>query len=107
MSDKLTAEGDDVITLTERVATLELELDAYAAHASGLQAKLLSTLDALQQTRLEHADELEASRQKESILESRLAAAHKVAADAEAAQEDMRAGVLMLVEKGQHGAFHV
>ena len=58
MSDKPTTGGDDIIALTERIATLELELDAYAAHASGLQARLLSTLDALQQARLEHVEEL-------------------------------------------------
>ena len=52
MSDKPTTGGDDIIALTERIATLELELDAYAAHASGLQARLLSTLDALQQARV-------------------------------------------------------
>ncbi|VDC02948.1 unnamed protein product [Peniophora sp. CBMAI 1063] len=99
MSDRPTTEGNDVIALTERVATLELELDAYAAHASGLQSRLLSTLDTLQQARLEHAEELEAARRREEVWESRVAAARQVAADAEAAQEDMRAGVLLLVEK--------
>ncbi|KZV62214.1 hypothetical protein PENSPDRAFT_758867 [Peniophora sp. CONT] len=99
MNDRPTAAVDDVIALNERVATLELELDAYAAHASGLQARLLSTLDTLQQTRLEHAEEVEAARRREETLEARVTAARKVAADAEAAQEDMRAGVLLLVEK--------
>ena len=100
MSDKPTTGGDEIIALTERIATLELELDAYAAHASGLQARLLSTLDALQQARLEHAEELDSARRREEALEARAAAARKVASDAEAAQEDMRAGVLLLVEKG-------
>ena len=100
MSDGPPIGEHDVIALTERVASLELELDAYAAHASGLQARLLSTLDTLQQTRLEHADELDAYRKREEVLKTRVDAACKAAADAEAAREEMREGVLSLVEKG-------
>jgi hypothetical protein len=90
----------DRSALLKQIAELKLERDALASHASGLQSRLLSTIDILDATRIDHAHELATERRIQHDLHLRIAAARKALEDAEMARDDMRDAVLQLIEKG-------
>ncbi|KAI0028892.1 hypothetical protein K488DRAFT_73397 [Vararia minispora EC-137] len=83
-----------------RLEELKLERDAWASRASVLQARLLSTIDALSSASIKHEQEIADAQRMQDALHVRVSAARAALATSEAERDDMRDAVLQLVEKG-------
>ncbi|KAH9829939.1 uncharacterized protein C8Q71DRAFT_787980 [Rhodofomes roseus] len=90
-SPKVVAEG--------RNMDLETELQSHAAHASQLQARLLTTLDKTDALRATHIQELAAERRAVNILSHKLDRCRKYIKEARAEWDDTREALSIVIEK--------
>ncbi|EMD38747.1 hypothetical protein CERSUDRAFT_92784 [Gelatoporia subvermispora B] len=82
-----------------QIAKLGLQLDAYIAHASHIQARLLSTLDTLDALQASHTREVVAEQQVSERLSRKLQRLMEHVKETDREKDDMRDAVLQLVEK--------
>ncbi|EPQ56773.1 hypothetical protein GLOTRDRAFT_121105 [Gloeophyllum trabeum ATCC 11539] len=94
---------EEVLPLLEekdaKIARLELEVQAFAARASHMQGRFLSTLDALDELEAKHRLELDESQQEIHQLRTNLSRYIARVEAAESERDDMRDAVMQLVEK--------
>lgn len=89
------------ISSLNQIADLRTQIDARVARAATLQARLISTLDALDAaTATANQDLDEWSRQNTKLL-AKLRVARDIARAAEEERDDHKDAVLRLVEKGR------
>lgn len=88
-----------------QIRHVEAQLQAFKGRVSHVQARLLSTLDALDSLQSTHATELEEALQTEERLKGRLNRYGDIAQVAELERDDLRDAVIQLVEKGGSWTF--
>ncbi|KAI9450947.1 hypothetical protein F5148DRAFT_567054 [Russula earlei] len=83
----------------DQITDPKLQLAAYAARASKLQARLMATLDVLDSERCAYTEEISHERSQRVALQAQLGVARAEKAVMESERDSLREGVLHLIEK--------